>query len=106
MKIHKNICQLTVPNIVSDCHSERRVLCAARNLLLPAYQATAIAVATRFAIARGSRNFQPKDISWSYRKRGNVPRTQIKRKRKQKTLATNQNTGRTASNSGGPNSGP
>ena len=29
------------------------------------YQATAIAVATRFAIASGSRNFQPNDISWS-----------------------------------------
>ncbi len=35
-----------------------------RELSFP-YQATAIAVATRFAIASGSRNFQPKDISWS-----------------------------------------
>jgi hypothetical protein len=32
------------------------------NSFLP-YQATAIAVATRFMIARGSRSFQPKAIS-------------------------------------------
>ena len=33
------------------------------------------------AMATGRRNFQPKLMSWSYRKRGSVPRTQMKSRR-------------------------
>ena len=38
---------------------------------------TITVVTIRFARASGSRNFQPKFISWSNLNRGNVPRTQM-----------------------------
>lgn len=43
----------------------------------PYFRATTSAVITRFAIETGNKNFHPNAINWSYRKRGNVPRTQI-----------------------------
>src|SRR3954447_11153984 len=48
------------------------------------------------AMASGTRNFHPKPINWSYRKRGVVPRTQMYRKTKKKTFNTNQKTGSSA----------
>lgn len=41
------------------------------------FNATIKLVTIMFASASGRRNFQPNAINWSYRKRGNVPRTQI-----------------------------
>src|SRR5690242_12907279 len=59
-----------------------------------------------FASDKGSRTFQLNPISWSYRNRGNVPRTQIYRNKKKKTRSANQNTGSIACSTGGPNRGP
>src|ERR1044071_6805491 len=61
---------------------------------------------TRFAIANGNRNFQLNAITWSYRKRGKVPRTQMYKNKKNRIRSANQNSGSTACKSGGPNSGP
>src|SRR5208337_942973 len=46
-----------------------------------------------FAKHRGTSTFQPKRMSWSKRKRGKVPRTQIKKKITTKVFNINQITG-------------
>src|SRR5579872_561899 len=58
------------------------------------------------ASARGTRNFHPNAMSWSYRKRGNVPRTQMYRNKKKPTLRQNQKTGSQSCSCGGPKTGP
>ena len=57
-------------------------------------RATAKAVISRLASARGNRNFQANAINWSYRKRGKVPRIQMKMKSRKPVFAVNQNSGR------------
>src|SRR5688572_32582137 len=56
-----------------------------------------------YASARGSMNFQPSDISWSYLKRGNVHRTHMKKKRKNRSFAKKMSTERMVSH---PLNGP
>src|SRR5271157_2190573 len=51
------------------------------------------AVIMMFKRAKGKRTFQPNFINWSYRNRGKVARTQMKKKMKKKTLIKNQITG-------------
>ena len=68
VKAHKNSCRFLV-----TCFRLNQLEMDAPQLLLAVgyrwlstaspYQPTAIAVATKFAIARGSRNFHPNDIS-------------------------------------------
>src|SRR5438270_5968315 len=104
-KIKCNMNQFSVPVLGSQVFSistENGNLRTSRQ----AVNATTNAVITRFATASGNKNFHPKAISWSYRKRGSVPRTQMYRIMKQKTFATNQNTGRIACRMGGPKIGP
>src|SRR5882724_9507962 len=56
-------------------------------------KATINAVASRFSTAAGNKNFQAKPINWSYRKRGSVPRIQMKTNNRNPVLARNQNNG-------------
>src|SRR5712692_2550500 len=53
---------------------------------------TTIEVITIFPSASGSMTFHPNFMSWSYRKRGSVARSQKNRKRKKYTFTVNQNT--------------
>src|SRR5206468_4551903 len=55
--------------------------------------ATTIAVTARFKSDAGRRTFHPKAMSWSYRRRGNVARSQTKKKRNSESLIRNQATG-------------
>src|SRR5215467_10942020 len=58
-----------------------------------ALSATSRPVIKRFTMATGNMNTHAKCMSWSYRKRGSVPRIQIYRKRIKPTLAANQKNG-------------
>src|ERR1700691_2635971 len=49
------------------------------------------AVTSRLSSVKGKTNFQAKFISWSWRRRGSVPRIQMKMKMALMTLAKNQN---------------
>src|SRR5580700_7584399 len=49
------------------------------------------AVTMRSSNVKGRTNFHAKFISWSWRKRGNVPRIQMKTKMENMTLPKNQN---------------
>src|SRR5213078_4821655 len=51
---------------------------------------TSAAVMTALTVATGSNTFQPKRISWSYRRRGSVVRSQMKTKRTPIVLSRNQ----------------
>src|SRR6266536_6536138 len=53
-------------------------------------QTTSSAVTTALMVATGRRIFQPKRISWSYRRRGTEARIQMKIETRTKTLSTNQ----------------
>src|SRR5579872_5426522 len=57
------------------------------------------------AMDKGSRNFQPKSMSWSYRKRGSVPRIQMYKKMKKKTFSENHPTGSRSCSMRGPKLG-
>src|SRR3954454_2561769 len=52
---------------------------------------TRIAVTRALRVARGSRIFQPNDMSWSYRRRGSVARIQMKKAEKRAILASTTN---------------
>src|SRR5579871_1040347 len=56
-------------------------------------RATTKPVTSRFNTATGKRNFQANPISWSYRKRGSVPRIHMNVNRIPPVLAPNQNSG-------------
>ena len=45
---------------------------------------------TAFTVATGRSTFQPKRISWSYRRRGSVVRSQMKTKSTARSLRMNQ----------------
>src|SRR5581483_357293 len=51
---------------------------------------TRAAVTRAFTVAAGSRTFQPKRISWSYRRRGCVARSQMKTETSANSFSTNQ----------------
>src|SRR4029077_508588 len=52
--------------------------------------ATTIAVTTALIVATGSSTFQPKRMSWSYRSRGSVARSQMEAKMAPSSLRMNQ----------------